>query len=299
MTEDLLATVVVAVKDDRRIYRLLDSLFRQTIPQHAFEVIVVENGSSKLADVGMLGNGRVRYLNSGEANMAAARNVALRAAKGRYVLLTDADCVVQPDWIARMTEKLGEGQYAAVGGRIGKLAPNTWTQRYTITVVNGQAELNYLPALPLPYVAGANAGFLKSAILDVGGFDERFRSGSDVDICYRLGLRGYDVGLAPEAEVLHEDRPHILAHFRRFRNYAVYQVLLFATYRQVSGRRFVINTYPLKRAGKALLASPYAAMRLLRGDVGPASVALLQLVETAGVWVGDIQGSIRYRQIYL
>lgn len=295
----MLATVVVAVTKDRRLYRLLDSLRKQTVPQDEFEVVVVENGSAALADVASSGGGGVRYFHLPDANMAAARDVGLHAARGRYLLLTDADCVVLPDWIEQMVAELDRGEYTVVGGRIGKLEPRSWTQRYGITVVDGQTTLNYLPALALPYVAGANAGFVTAAVRDVGGFDSRFKSGNDVDVCYRLGLAGRRVGLAPRAVVLHEDRSSLAAHFRRFRNYAIYQVLLFAAYRHISGRRWVINTYPFKRVARAVGLIPVASVRLLRGDVGPAARALLHLIEALGVWCGDIQGSIRYRSFYL
>src|SRR5215212_3212327 len=289
----MLATVVVAVKNDRRLYRLLESLLQQTLTRREFEVIVVENGSAVHSDVASICQGLVRYVHLPEPNMAAAREIGLREAKGRYFLLTDADCVAQPDWVEAMAAELERKEYAAVGGRIGKLDPRSWTQRYAITVVNGQAELNYLPALAMPYVAGANAGFVTSALRDVGGFDSRFRSGNDVDVCYRLGLAGHRVGLAPQAVVLHEDRSTISEHFRRFKSYAIYQVLLFVSYRHVSGRRFVINMYPFKRMVRALMSMPVASVRLLRGDVAPASCALLQIIEAVAIWCGDIQGSVR------
>ena len=296
--EGLLASVVVAVKDDRRLRRLLDSLVDQTMPRPSYEVVVVENGSADHADIDGLG-GVVRYLHTPEANMAAARNVGLAAARGRYLLLTDADCVAQPDWIERMTARLAEGSVAAVGGVIGKYEPTTWTQRHAITVVDGQRELSYLPALHLPYVAGANAGFVTGKLREVGGFDEELRSGNDVDVCYKLGLRGYQVGLAGDACLLHEDRASVVEHFRRFRGYATYQVLLYAKYQHASGNRFVVDAYPFRRALQALTTLPWAVFSLARGDAGPASRAVLQLVEAAGVLYGEIVGSIRFRRLYL
>jgi GT2 family glycosyltransferase len=294
-----LASVVVAVKDDRRVHRLLDSLLGQTVPPGGYEVIVVENGSSCLSDVGAGAEGRIRYFHVGEANAAVARTVGLRAARGRYLLLTDADCVAAPDWVEQMVRRLATGDVAAAGGPIGKYQPSTLTQRYGITVVDGQRRLSYLPALPLPYVASANAGYLIAAVRDVGGFDPDLCSGSDVDVCYRLGLRGYPVGLAPAAVVLHDDRASVRAHFRRFYYYAVYQVLLFAKYKRISGRRLVLNPYPVQRMAGAVTRLPLAAVGLMRGDLGPAAAVTLQLVESAGVWCGDIRGSLRYRQLYL
>ncbi|MGH3886624.1 MAG: glycosyltransferase [Pseudonocardiaceae bacterium] len=264
-------TVVVAVKADRRVYRLLRSLLDQTQPRHTYEVIVVENGSSSLAGVQTLDADVVRYFHSSEPNAAAARNIGLRAARGRYLLLTDADCVARPDWIEQMHRHLADGTTAAVGGTIIKYEPKTFTQRFGITVVNGQAELNYLPALPLPYVVGANVGFVTAALRQVGGFDEAFRSGNDVDICYQLGLCGYRIGLASEAVVMHEDRASAREHFHRFKNYAIYQVLLHAKYRNLTGRTVVLNPYPFNRVGSAIQSAPATLMQMLRGDVGPAS----------------------------
>ena len=296
---NLLVTVVVSVKRDARVYRLIQSLLDQTVPMGTYEIIVVENGSHDLADVGTLGGGVVRYLHAEEANMAAARNMGLNTARGRYLLMTDADCIVSPDWIRHMTGALRSGSAEIVGGPIKKYKPRTFTQRHGITVVDGQQRLNYLPALSLPYVAGANAGFMTEKLREVGGFDEAFKSGSDVDICYRLGLQGCRVGLLPQAIVLHEDRVSVREHYRRFRDYAVYQVLLYAKYKQVSGKRFVVNRYPFERAVRALASIPSALMSVFRGDTDPASELFLQLVEAIGIWCGDFRGSIRYRQLYI
>lgn len=299
MTDTPLTTVIVAVKSDRRIYRLIDSLLTQSMRESAFEIIVVENGSAKFANITNQRPEQVRYLHLTEGNMAKARNHGLSASRGRYVLLTDADCVAEQQWVERLTAALEPGRYGAVGGAIAKLESTRWIQRHAITVVDGQQRLSYLPALPLPYVAGANAGYLTAALRAVGGFDERLLSGNDVDICYRIGLAGYQIGLAPQALIWHEDRTTLRAHFRRFQNYAVYQVLLFDIYRPISGRRFVINPYPIRRVGRALADVPMVLLALASGDTGPAAKALLQLVEAAGVWCGDVKGSVRYRVVYV
>jgi len=294
----LLASVVVAVCHDSRARRLLGSLASQSMPRQEYEVIVVENGSSDLVDTDGA-CGIVRYLHLPEANNAAARNAGLALARGRFVLLTDADCVARPDWIEKLTGRLADGTVAAVGGTIGKHEPRTWAQRHAITVVDGQQKLSYLPALHLPYVAGANAGFVTRTLREAGGFDEALRSGNDVDACYKLGLRGYRIGLAPDAVILHDDRASVASHFRRFHRYAVYQVLLYAKYKHASGKRYVLDTYPLRRSAQALASIPRCAASLLRRDPAPASAALLQLIEAAGVLCGDIHGAIRFRQPYL
>jgi glycosyltransferase involved in cell wall biosynthesis len=295
---DLLATVVVAVHNDCRVRRLLRSLASQTVTRGPYEVIVVENGSEDLADTDGA-YGITRYAHLDQANSAAARNTGLDLAQGRFLLLTDADCVAQPGWIENLTTRLECGDVAAAGGPIIKHRPRTWAQLHAITVVDGQHKLSYLPALHLPYIAGANAGFVTTALRRAGGFDEELLSGNDVDVCYRLGLCGYEVGLVPGAVIEHEDRATITAHFCRFHRYAVYQVLLYAKYKHISGKRYVLDTYPLRRVLQVGASLPGCAMRLARGDPGPVSAAALQVIEAAGVLCGDISGAIRFRQPYL
>jgi GT2 family glycosyltransferase len=294
----LLASVVVAAHRDQRVRRLLASLAGQTLPPHMYEVILAENGSADLADTDGA-YGIVRYVHIPQANSAAARNAGLALARGRFLLLTDADCVARPDWIETLTSRLADGTAAAAGGTIVKHEPQTWTQRHAITIVNGQRTLNYLPALHLPYVVGANAGYATTTLREVGGFDEDLRSGNDVDVCYKLGLRGYQVVLVPDAVIEHEDRATVISHFCRFYRYAVYQVLLYAKYKHVSGKRWVLDGYPLRRAARAAAAAPDCAASLLRRDPEPTSRMLLQLIEAAGVLCGEISGAIRFRQPYL
>lgn len=291
-------TVVVCVKDDPRIYRLIESLVNQTMPKERYEIIVVENGSSMFSNVVEFEKS-VRYLHTSTANRAAARNIGMRAARGQLLLMTDADCIAAPDWIERMSERLADGSFGIVGGAIRKYRPKSLTQRYGITVADGQRQLSYLPALPLPYVVSANAGYISTLVREAGGFDEAFESGEDVDICYRLGLNGCTVGIVPEAVIWHEDRPSIADHFHRFRHYAIYQVLLFAKYKPISGKKCVLNPYPFVRFFEATLAAPSALVQLLLGDRALAARAFLQVIEAIGVWCGDILGSIRYRQLYL
>ena len=150
----------------------------------------MENGSTVLAGTDGA-YGITRYVHLAQGNSAAARNTGLGLARGRFVLLTDADCVARPGWIETLTTCLAHGEFAAVGGAIVEHQPRTWAQRHAITVVDGQQRLSYLPALHLPDVAGANAGFVAGALREAGGFDEALRSGNDVDVCYRLGLRDY------------------------------------------------------------------------------------------------------------
>lgn len=296
MSDTLLATVLIAVRADGRARRAVEHLLHQTMPREQYEIILVENGSNELDD---LKGSAVCYYHVPTPNLSAARNIGLEHARGRYLLTTDADCVPQPDWVERLVAELVTGDSAAVGGAIVKYEPTTWIQRHAMTIVDGQRSVSYLPATDLPYVATANAGFVTEVVRAIGGFDPELLSGGDVDLCYRVGLAGFGIGVAPGAVVAHEDRPTLRSHYRRFQRYAVYQVLLFAKYRFLTGKRYVLDTYPVRRAWSAFRRAPSAVRGLARGDAGPAAVAVLEIVEALGVIVGELRGAVRYRQLYI
>jgi glycosyltransferase involved in cell wall biosynthesis len=292
-------SIVICVAEDHRIYRLIESLLCFSNRRYITEIIIVENGTCLFEDVINIDE-CIKYANVKLKNMAYARNVGIRMASSDYILMTDADVVVDKYWVKEMLSVLQGGMYAAVGGKIAKYRPVTWVQKNAITIVDGQNELNYLPALNLPYVVGANVGFIASILHSVGGYDERLLSGNDVDICYRIGLAGHSIGLAPAALIYHEDRPSLREHFHRFRHYAVYQVLLFSIYRPISGKRWVINTYSLKRFCAGVLAIPKSLLSyIISGNNSAFLRAILQIVESIGVWCGSVQGSLKFRQFYI
>jgi GT2 family glycosyltransferase len=292
------ATIAIVTDGDHRLARLLASIAEQSLPLETLDVVVIENGVQGEANQVALPS-FVRRIQLANRSMPAARNAALQAALGPFFLSIDADAIADRCWAEQIISVLRTTGAGAVGGLVEKYDPRTWVQRLSITIVDGQQGLNYLPAMPLPYVAGVNAGYVTDLLRAVGGFDEELLSGNDVDICYRLGLAGHGVVLASGAIVYHEDRATLAQHFQRFRRYAVYQVLLFAKYRGRSGKCFVLNGYPLRRTGSALAKLPSALLSLILLRPIAFQEVVLILTEAVAIWCGDIEGSIRYRQLYI
>src|SRR5262249_40201259 len=57
------------------------------------------------------------------------------------------------------------------------------------------------------HIPGCNMAFRRTALMQVGGFDPRFRvAGDDVDLCWRLQKRGGTIGFCPAAMVWHHRR---------------------------------------------------------------------------------------------
>lgn len=294
--QNVKASIIIPVKDDMRALRAVDSLKKQNLPSHEYEIIVVENGSHCLEEIF---RHQVKYCRIKESSMPMARNKGLRIAIGKYVLFTDADCVAHKDWVSTMLRKLEEGKYIAVGGRIERYHPKTFVQRYGANLVNGQKNLNYLPALDYPYVVGANSAFEKEKLMSIRGFDNSLLSGNDVDVCYKLGLAGYTIGLAPDAVIYHDNRATALDHFKRFHHYARYQVLLFKKYRAISRKTYIVNPYPARLLLKSIFHFPLGVFLLLLMQPQVMLICMLDFIEALGVFCGDLHGAVEHRVPYL
>jgi len=293
-------SVVVCVKDDWRVLRLLESLASQSVDPSIFEVIIVSTGAERYDISAQRFGLRVRVAHSPIARHSVQRNIGLHLTLGRYFASTDADCVPSETWLEDILNAFESAppRLAGVGGAIGKLRNETLVQKHGITIDAGQPSLNYLPALDLPYVTGANAAYRTDAVRSIGGYDEQFLCGDDVDLSYRLGLAGYHLKVIDSARILHEDRRSLTEHFHRFRFYAVDQALLFKKYRGYSGKRMHLNTYPWLRLAEAVKE---AAGHTSHPPDHRAGVprAMATLAEASGVLVGDLEGSIRHRVIYV
>jgi GT2 family glycosyltransferase len=147
------------------------------------------------------------------------RNIGLREATRRFVLLMDADVVIDPDAVQRLhaamtgdpSIKIGSPvvvhlskpdtiQYA--GGALHFIceAINPWLDRSLAERGPAPADINAAPTCALLLD--------RQASLDIGLFDERYFIGKeDGDFTHRMRLAGYTIRELPGAIVRHRSRP--------------------------------------------------------------------------------------------
>ena len=85
--------------------RCVDSWLCQT--KKDLEIILVDDGSSdgsgELSDrLAENSDGRVRVIHQENSGVSAARNAGIRAAEGEFLLFTDSDDYVEPDYLEKM-----------------------------------------------------------------------------------------------------------------------------------------------------------------------------------------------------
>ena len=172
--------------------KFLESLRKQKFDM-PFEVFVVEGG-----------------------NRSQARNFAIAHSRAPLTSFIDADCDAPSDWIAHLIRSLPDDEtIAGVGGVSSGTDPNSKQDKAVQIVFS-----TYLGSLNSPslisfsdaercYVGAISAHnclYRRSALIEVGCFDERFALNEDTNLCARLRGEGYKLILDRSSYVRHERR---------------------------------------------------------------------------------------------
>ena len=212
-------TVIVPARNAAPTIGLqLASLAEQDYPE-PWEIVVIDNGShDDTAAIVQSWFGRLanlRLVECATAGANRARNAGVRAARGDFVLVCDADDAVTPGWVSGMAS--GLESFDIVGGLLDYA-------RFNEPVVRAGRERLARTELPIApnghrYAVGANIAFRRGVHEAIDGFDESFRIGSDeIDFCLRAQYAGFTIGLAPDAVINYRLRSSMRDVYRQ--NYA-------------------------------------------------------------------------------
>jgi GT2 family glycosyltransferase len=208
-------SIVVPTRDrPAKLATCLASLRALDYPRERYEVIVVDDGSSEdLEPVvrAAADDFALRLERQESKGPAGARNHGARAAQGDYLAFTDDDCRPLPSWLRELAIR-ADGAEVGVGGRVvAGLQENAYTivSHTVLTLVYDYYNKDPEAAR---FFASNNLMFPAEAFRRLGGFDERFTTAEDRDLCDRWIASGRTLRYAPLAVVAH-DRPQTLTAF--------------------------------------------------------------------------------------
>jgi glycosyltransferase involved in cell wall biosynthesis len=209
LTASPLVTVVVPVRDDPRVDELLRSLTHQD-QAPPFEVIVALDGSSRTPRLppGL----PARLLRLDAAGPYAARNAAIRQARGPIVAMTDSDCICPPDWLASLAAEFREPTLLALQG--GSRARSTsrlsaWVQREYERYVASHAGRGYRRFCNTRNFA------IRTELARAYPFPERFIRGGDTMYGRLLEQAGAAIRYEPDWYIHHRHSRSRLAEGRK------------------------------------------------------------------------------------
>lgn len=250
--------------------------------EEEWEVVIADNGSTdgslSIARDWADANERFHVVDaSGLAGASAARNAGVDVAKGEKLAFCDADDVVLAGWLQACATALRTVDLAA--GRfdfwsLNDIPPSAPTRAAT-------RQLGFLPA-----GLGANLAIRREPFLEVGGFDEQFVPGEDIDLCWRLQVRGYRFVDMPDAVVAKRARADASEVFRQALDYGRCGPVLYKRYRRIGARR------DLTGAGKSWVWLVVSIPRIFQ------PTRRVEWARGLGTRLGRLSGSWRHRVFF-
>lgn len=197
------SVVVPVYNGQATLLACLHSLLALRYPADRLELIVVDNASTdRTPEILASLSGELRILREEKRGAAAARNRGIRAARGECIALTDADCVVDPEWLAELVQPLAAPEVGISGGRIASRESGNRIERFGEKIHDHQRAIEEL----VPgYAISMNWASRRSVLVDVGLFDEALLRGQDVDLAWRIRAAGFSLVYRHTALVRHRN----------------------------------------------------------------------------------------------
>ncbi len=170
------------------------------------EIVVVESSGDDTAAFVRDQFPEVRLIVSPtRLSAGAARNRGAAEARAPLIFFVDQDCIVPPDWIARLEEHLVDPAIGAAGGSVGirNLSSLSGCAMYFLEF------LYHFPAKAPArqgknFLVGCNSGYRAEALRRLPFPDQTL--GEDVLFSHALQANGFGVIYDPAVEVLHQNR---------------------------------------------------------------------------------------------
>ena len=170
------------------LLRTLESVWQQTFRD--FEVIVVDDGSTDGTCERLRGQtDRLRLMEQANSGPGAARNAAMRVARGQYVAFLDSDDIWFPWTLATFHELIERHhQPAVLSAALVEFESESELREVRQTEITEAAFEDYFSSSAEGHYVGAGMSVLRrDVLLETGGFPEDRANAEDHDLIFRLG----------------------------------------------------------------------------------------------------------------
>ena len=172
--ELLVSVIVAAYNQEKFIGRCLRSLLHQTLPHEAYEIIVVNDGSTDRTPYALeLFHDAIRTITNEEnLGLPASINRGIEASRGQYIVRVDADDYVNANFLKFLSLFLDQNS------EMDAIACDYWLFN------DDENWLERVNCMDKPIACGIM--FRKQQLVDIGMYDEAFLCHEDKDLRIRF-----------------------------------------------------------------------------------------------------------------
>ncbi|MEM9147891.1 MAG: glycosyltransferase [Pseudomonadota bacterium] len=199
-THPSISVVTAAYNAERFIADTIASVRRQSLAD--WEHIIVDDGSTDqtAAVAERAGDGRLRLIRQANAGQSAAQNAGIAAARGRRLVLLDADDLLREESLARLSAALdAEPEAVLAYGRVWLIDEEGGALGARRIFRQSPCADRLADILEWNFISTGVAMIRTDAMRRVGGYDPDLRMGQDWECWSRLAAEGPFASVGGEA----------------------------------------------------------------------------------------------------
>jgi glycosyltransferase involved in cell wall biosynthesis len=229
--QPFISIVIPTKNNEALIDKCMKSISELDYPKDRIEVIISDGKSTdKTREIAERYGAKV-IIDDGNS-ICSARNIAFAIAKGEYVAMCDADCVVDKNWLKNCVKYFDDPKVGGIGG--ANLIPEDETPfgkavgllfAYAPYIIKA-AHTRVLKKVIESRSHGSNAIYRMDVLKKVTPVDETLIGGEDVIMNDEIIDLGYILLYVPDVLVYHYRRPNPVSWWKSMYRYGMGRVIL-------------------------------------------------------------------------
>lgn len=230
-----LSVIICTRNRPKKLEKCLFSIFKnRVLPK---EIIIIDSSDKEILLPNLRNNISIILKKVRHVNLAYSRNQGLKIASSIIIAFIDDDAIADKYWTETIIDTYSKfPNVVGMGGMVYPLTKNYWSGAAARIFYKGMDLISRKDISDVDGFAGVNSSFRKRYLKKYKiTFDESYKTGEDVVLCYEIKRMGGKLLFNPNVKVKHEFRNSMLDFFLRYYSYALDEYRYWSEYPEFSG----------------------------------------------------------------